>query len=135
KFEGGTPPIGEAIGYAAAVEWLDVVGLDAAHALEAELTEYTLARLREVPGLRVFGPSAGDDRAGVVSFDLPGVHAHDVSEILDRHAVAVRAGHHCAQILMERPRVAATPRATFAGSNTSAANARSVGALHDVRRL
>jgi cysteine desulfurase/selenocysteine lyase len=135
KFEGGTPPIGEAVGYAAAVEWLDAVGLDAAHALEADLTDYALGRLREVPGLRLFGPASGDDRAGIVSFDLPGVHAHDVSEILDRHAVAVRAGHHCAQILMERLGVAATTRASFAVYNTREEIDRLVDALHDVRRI
>jgi cysteine desulfurase/selenocysteine lyase len=135
KFEGGTPPIGEAIGYAAAVEWLDAVGLDAAHAHEAEITNYALARLAEVPGLRVFGPPAGEDRAGILSFELQGVHSHDVSEILDRHAVCVRAGHHCAQILMQRLGVAATTRASFAVYNTREEVDRLVDALDDVRRV
>ena len=106
RFEAGTPPIAEAIGLAAAVEWLEGVGLDAAHAHEAELGAYALERLADVPGLRVFGPPAGDDRVGIVSFEIEGVHAHDVSEILDRHAIAVRAGHHCAQVLMDRLGVA-----------------------------
>jgi cysteine desulfurase / selenocysteine lyase len=114
RFEAGTPPIGEAIGLAAAVEWLDAVGLDAAHAHEAEVGAYALDRLADIPGLRVFGPPAGDDRVGIVSFVMDGVHAHDVSEILDRHAIAVRAGHHCAQILMDRLGVAATTRASLA---------------------
>ncbi len=135
KFEGGTPAIGEAIGYGAAVEWLDAVGLDAAHAQEAELGAYALGRLAEVPGLRIFGPPAGDDRAGIISFALDGVHAHDVSEILDRHAVCVRAGHHCAQILMERLRVPATARASLAVYNTAAEVDRLVAGLHDVRRV
>jgi cysteine desulfurase/selenocysteine lyase len=135
KFEGGTPAIGEAIGYAAAVRWLDGVGLDAAHAHEAELTRYALRRLAEVPGLRVFGPPAGEDRAGIVSFELEGVHSHDVSEILDRHAVAVRAGHHCAQVLMERLGVASTTRASFAVYNTTDEVDRLVEALHDVRHI
>ena len=104
RFEAGTPPIAEAIGLAAAVEWLDGVGLDAAHAHEAELAAYALERLADVPGLRVFGPPAGDDRVGIVSFEMEGVHAHDVSEILDRHAIAVRAGHHCAQVAHGSPR-------------------------------
>jgi cysteine desulfurase / selenocysteine lyase len=135
KFEGGTPPIGEAVGYAAAIEWLDTIGLAAAHAHEAELTAYALERLADVPGLRVFGPPIGADRAGIVSFDLEGVHGHDVAEILDRHAVCVRAGHHCAQILMERLGVAATTRASFAVYNTREEIDRLVEALADVRRV
>jgi cysteine desulfurase / selenocysteine lyase len=135
KFEGGTPAIAEAIGLAAAIEWLDVVGLDAAHAHEAELTSYAHERLGEVPGLRIFGPPPGDDRAGIISFELEGVHGHDVAEILDRHAVCLRAGHHCAQILMDRLGVAATTRASLAVYNTPEEIDRLVEALHDVRRV
>jgi cysteine desulfurase/selenocysteine lyase len=135
KFEGGTPAIGEAIGLAAAVEWLDAVGLDAAHAHEAELTSYALERLGEVPGLRIFGPPAGEDRAGIISFEVEGVHGHDVAEILDRHAVCVRAGHHCAQILMDRLGVAATTRASLAVYNTGEEIDRLIEALADVRRI
>ena len=135
RFEAGTPPIAEAIGLAAAVEWLDGVGLDAAHAHEAELGAYALERLADVPGLRVFGPPAGDDRVGIVSFEMEGVHAHDVSEILDRHAIAVRAGHHCAQVLMDRLGVAATTRASLAVYNTREEIDRLIDALNDVRRV
>jgi cysteine desulfurase / selenocysteine lyase len=135
RFEAGTPPIGEAIGLAAAIEWLDAIGLDAAHAHEAEVGAYALERLADVPGVRVFGPPAGDDRVGIVSFDVDGVHPHDVSEILDRHAIAVRAGHHCAQILMDRLGVAATTRASLAVYNTREEVDRLVEALHDVRRV
>ncbi len=135
KFEAGTPPIAEAIGLGAAVEWLDEVGLEAAHAHEAEVGSYALGRLAEVPGLRLFGPPAGEDRVGIVSFAIDGIHAHDVSEILDRHAVAVRAGHHCAQILMERLGVAATTRASLAVYNTREEVDRMIDALHDARRV
>jgi cysteine desulfurase / selenocysteine lyase len=135
RFEAGTPPIAEAIGLAAAIEWLDEVGLDAAHAHEAEVGAYALERLAEIPGVRIFGPPAGEDRVGIVSFDVNGVHAHDVSEILDRHAIAVRAGHHCAQILMDRLGVAATTRASLAVYNTREEVDRLVEALHDVRRV
>ncbi len=135
RFEAGTPPIAEAIGLAAAVEWLEGVGLDAAHAHEAELGAYALERLADVPGLRVFGPPAGDDRVGIVSFELEGVHAHDVSEILDRHAIAVRAGHHCAQVLMDRLGVAATTRASLAVYNTREEIDRLIDGLNDVRRV
>jgi cysteine desulfurase/selenocysteine lyase len=88
-----------------------------------------------VPGLRDFGPPAGDGRIGPVSFELEGVHAHDVSEILDRHAVAVRAGHHCAQPLMERLGVPATARASFAIHTVSEEIDRLVEGLHDARRV
>ncbi len=135
RFEAGTPPIAEAIGLAAAVEWLEGVGLDAAHAHEAELGAYALERLADVPGLRVFGPPAGDDRVGIVSLEMEGVHAHDVSEILDRHAIAVRAGHHCAQVLMDRLGVASTTRASLAVYNTREEIDRLIDALNDVRRV
>jgi cysteine desulfurase/selenocysteine lyase len=135
RFEAGTPPIGEAIALAAAVEWLDRIGLDAAHAHETEVAAHALERLAEVPGLRVFGPPAGDDRVGIISFELDGVHAHDVSEILDRHAIAVRAGHHCAQVLMDRLGVAATTRASLAIYNTREEIDRLVEGLNDVRRI
>ena len=118
KFEGGTPAIAEAIGFGAAVRWVDELGLPAIHAAEMELASYALERIAEVPGLTVFGPPAGDDRGGIVSFAMDGVHAHDVSEILDRHGVAVRAGHHCAQVLMQRLGVPATTRASLAVYNT-----------------
>ena len=135
KFEGGTPAIGEAIGLAAAIEWLDAIGLDAAHAHEAELTAYALERLGDVPGLRIFGPPVAEDRAGIISFEVEGVHGHDVAEILDRHAVCVRAGHHCAQILMDRLGVAATTRASLALYNSREEIDRLVEALADVRRI
>jgi cysteine desulfurase / selenocysteine lyase len=135
KFEGGTPAIGEAIGYGAAVRWLDELGLEAVHAAEAELTAYALERIAEVPDLTVFGPPAGDDRGGIISFSIEGVHAHDVSEILDRHGIAVRAGHHCAQPLMERLGVPATTRASLAVYNTRAEVDRLIDGLLDVRRV
>jgi cysteine desulfurase / selenocysteine lyase len=135
RFEAGTPPIAEAIGLAAALEWLEGLGLDAVHARDAELATHALERLADVPGLRIFGPPAGRDRGGIVSFELEGIHAHDVSEILDRHAVCVRAGHHCAQVLMERLGVPATTRASFGVYSTEEEIGRLVDALHDARRV
>jgi cysteine desulfurase / selenocysteine lyase len=135
KFEGGTPPIGEAVGLGEAVRWIDELGLEAAHAAEVELTTYALERVSEVPGLTVFGPPAGPDRGGIISFAMEGVHAHDVSEILDRHGIAVRAGHHCAQVLMERLGVPATTRASFAVYNVREEVDRLVEGLLDVRRV
>jgi cysteine desulfurase / selenocysteine lyase len=135
KFEGGTPAIGEAIGFGAAVRWLDQLGLPAVHAAETELTAYALDRVAEVPGLVIFGLPAGDDRGGIVSFAMDGVHAHDLSEILDRHGVAVRAGHHCAQVLMQRLGVPATIRASLAVYNTREEVDRLVDGLLDARRV
>jgi cysteine desulfurase / selenocysteine lyase len=135
KFEGGTPPIAEAIGFGAAVRWIDELGLPAIHAAETELTAYALERVAEVPGLIIFGPPAGEGRGGIVSFGMDGVHAHDISEILDRHGVAVRAGHHCAQVLMQRLGVPATTRASFAVYNTRAEVDSLVDGLLDARRV
>jgi cysteine desulfurase / selenocysteine lyase len=134
RFEAGTPAIGEAIGLAAAIDWLEELGLDGIHVRDAELGAALVERLAAVPGLRIFGPAEGD-RAGIVSFELEGIHAHDVSEILDRHAVCVRAGHHCAQPLMERLGVAATTRASLAVYNTPEEIDRLVEALEDARRV
>jgi len=135
RFEAGTPAIAQAIGFAAALRWLDGVGMEAALAHEREIAAVTLERLATVPGLRVFGPPPAPKRVGPVSFELAGVHAHDVSEILDRHGVAVRAGHHCAQPLMERLGVAATARASFGIYTTTAEIDALVEGLHDARRV
>src|SRR3954464_4172030 len=135
KFEGGTPAIGEAIAFGEAVRWLDELGLPGAHAAELELTTYALERIAEVPGLTVFGPPAGDERGGIVSFAMEGVHAHDISEILDRHGVAVRAGHHCAQVLMERLGGPATTPASLAVYNTRVEIDQLLDGLLDVRRV
>jgi cysteine desulfurase/selenocysteine lyase len=135
KFEGGTPAIAEAVGLGAAVRWLEELGIEAMHAAELELTAYALGRLGELDGVRLFGPPAGPDRGGIVSYALEGVHPHDVSEILDRHGVAVRAGHHCAQPLMERLGVPATTRASLAVYNTREEVDRLVDGLHDASRI
>ncbi len=135
RFEAGTPAISQAIGMAAALRWLDGIGMDAALAHEREITAYALDRVAEVPGLRVFGPPPSPERVGPVSFELEGVHAHDVAEILDRHGVAVRAGHHCAQPLMERLGVAATARASFGIYTIREEIDRLVDGLHDARRV
>lgn len=135
RFEAGTPAIAQAVGLAAALRWLDEVGMENVRAHETEIADYALARLTEVPGLRLFGPPRGPDRLGPVSFELDGVHAHDVSEILDRHGVAIRAGHHCAQVLMERLGVAATARASFGVYTTTAEIDRLASGLEDARRV
>ena len=112
KFEAGTPPIAEAVGLAAAVEYLEALGMERVRAHERELTAYMLERLREVPGLRVVGPPGAERRGGLASFTLEGIHPHDVAELCDRAGVCIRAGHHCAQPLMRCLGVSATARAS-----------------------
>ena len=112
KFEAGTMPIAEAVGFGAAVAYVEAVGLEAIEEHEHELTEYALERLGEVPGLVAYGPPP-ERRAGIVSFNVEGVHPHDVAQILDLEGVAIRAGHHCCQPLMAKLGVAATNRASF----------------------
>jgi cysteine desulfurase/selenocysteine lyase len=112
KFEAGTQPIGEAVGFGAAVDYLSEVGLEAIEQHEHELAAYALGRLGELSGVRLYGPPA-DRRAGIVSFNLDGVHPHDVSQVLDWEGIAIRAGHHCCQPLMKKLGVAATNRASF----------------------
>jgi cysteine desulfurase/selenocysteine lyase len=112
KFEAGTPDVGAAAGLAAACDYLDGIGRERIHAHERELTGHLLALLDETDGVEVYGPRNLDERGGAVSFNVTGVHAHDVGTILDRGGVAVRAGHHCCQPLMKRLGVAATARAS-----------------------
>jgi cysteine desulfurase / selenocysteine lyase len=113
KFEAGTSPIAEGVGLGAAIDYLGAIGMDQVRAHERELTAYALERLAEVEGLTVFGTPDPDRRGGVVSFALEGMHPHDIAELCDRHAVCIRAGHHCAQPLMRRMGVPATARASF----------------------
>jgi cysteine desulfurase/selenocysteine lyase len=120
KFEAGTSQIAEAAGLGAAVDYLSALGMDNVRAHEHELTRYALERLAELPEVRVVGPPSADGRGGVISFDVNGVHPHDVAELLGREGVCVRAGHHCAQPLMRRLGVPATARASFGPYNVRA---------------
>jgi cysteine desulfurase/selenocysteine lyase len=112
KFEAGTPPIAEAVGLGAAVEYLDGLGMERVRAHERSLTAYMLERLAQVPGLRVVGPPTAERRGGLASFTIEGIHPHDVAELCDRGGVCIRAGHHCAQPLMRCLGVSATARAS-----------------------
>jgi cysteine desulfurase/selenocysteine lyase len=115
KFEAGTPSIADVIGLGAALDWLNAIGLDAIAAHEHALLDYATAQLQAIPGLRIIG-TARDKAALVVH--LQGVHPHDIGTILDREGVAIRAGHHCAQPVMQHYGVPATARASFAVYNT-----------------
>jgi cysteine desulfurase / selenocysteine lyase len=112
KFEAGTSPIAEAVGFGAAVDYITGVGLEAIEQHEHDLVSYALDRLSDIPGMLLYGPPP-ERRAGIVSFNMEGVHPHDVAQVLDWEGVAIRAGHHCCQPLMQRLGVAATNRASF----------------------
>jgi cysteine desulfurase/selenocysteine lyase len=135
RFEAGTPAIGEAIALGEAADYLQEVGLAAIHQHEQELTAYALERLSTVPGLTIYGPPAGPDRGGAVSFSLEGVHPHDVAAILDQEGVAVRAGHHCTQPLHRVLGVPATTRASFYLYNLPEEIDRLVAGLHKARKI
>jgi cysteine desulfurase/selenocysteine lyase len=133
RFEAGTPPIAEAVGLGAAVDYLTAVGMESIAAHEKELTAYALEHLHTVPGLRIIGPDTMVGRAGTISFDLAGVHPHDVGQILDAEGVQVRVGHHCARPTCVRFGVPATTRASLYLYNTPAEVDALVTALEKVR--
>jgi cysteine desulfurase/selenocysteine lyase len=134
KFEAGTPAIAEAVGLGAAVDYLQTVGMDAIADHERKIVSYALERLEEIPGVTVFGPPA-EEKGGVASFVVDGIHAHDVSQVLDRDGVAIRAGHHCAMPLHEKFDVPATARASFYLYNTVEEVDKLVEAIYKVRIL
>jgi len=133
KFEAGTPAIVQAIGLAAAVDYVNGIGFDAIAAHEHDLLNYTTQKLASVKDLRLIGTAP--NKAAVVSFELGKIHAHDVSTIIDRAGVAIRAGHHCAEPLMDRMGVAATARASFGLYNTRADADTLVEALETVQEI
>lgn len=135
KFEAGTPPFVEAIGLGAAVDYLSSIGMENVLEHDRRLTAYALERLAEVPGLSVQGPSDTTDRGGTISFDLAGVHAHDVATILDQEGVAVRAGHHCAKPLLRSLGMIASARASFYVYNVAEDVDALIEALGKARRI
>ncbi len=135
KFEAGTPDISAQIGLGAAADYLLGLGMDRVQAHEQDLAAYALDMLpREVPGIELYGPAA-ELRGGVVSFNLPGIHPHDVAQVLDRFGVAVRAGHHCTMPLHERLELAATARASFQVYTSRADIDALASGLREVKRL
>lgn len=135
KFEAGTPSVGDEIGLGVAVEYLKSLGMDAIRAHELEMLEYATERLKEVPGIRLFGSEDFSTRSGVVSFVLGDIHAHDIAAILDSEQVAVRAGHHCNQPLMQHLNVIATTRASFYVYTTREDIDQLVQGLHKANRI
>ena len=118
KFEAGTPNIADVIGFGAAIDYLTKIGMDNVRQHEIELTKYAIDEFSKVPGLQIYGTKDITKRGGVISFNFADVHPHDVAQIIDGEGIALRSGHHCAQVLMERLNVAATSRASFYIYNT-----------------
>ena len=135
RFEAGTPPIAEAIGLGAAVDYLSAIGMDAIRQHEKELTAYALDALETIPGLRIFGPRVPVGRGGTISFALDGIHPHDVGQVLDAEGVEVRVGHHCARPVCVRYGVPATTRASFYLYTTTAEVDALVRGLETVRKV
>jgi cysteine desulfurase/selenocysteine lyase len=133
KFEAGTPPIAAAIGLGAAVDYLSAVGMDAIAAHERGLLDYATEQVKRVPGVRIIGTAK--EKAAVLSFVLEGVHPHDVGTLLNQDGVAVRTGHHCAQPVMQRFKVPATSRASFAFYNTMAEVDALVAGIRNVQKV
>jgi cysteine desulfurase/selenocysteine lyase len=134
KFEAGTAPMAEAVGFGAAIDYLEAVGFDAIERHEHDLSASALDQLAELPWVTAYGPPA-DRRAGIVSFNVDGVHPHDVAQVLDYEGVAIRAGHHCCQPLMRKLGVAATNRASFYLYTIPEELDRLISGLHRVRKV
>jgi cysteine desulfurase/selenocysteine lyase len=135
RFEAGTPPIAQAVGLGAAVDYLSAIGMDKVAEHERAITAYALDRLTEINGVRVIGPSTSELRGGAISLVVDGVHPHDVSQVLDARGVAVRAGHHCARPVCQRFGVAATTRASFYLYTTPQEIDALIDGLHEVVRF
>jgi cysteine desulfurase/selenocysteine lyase len=133
RFEAGTQPVSQAVALAEAIRYLELVGMDRIAAHEDTLAQRMLAGLAEIPGIHVVGPELGVPRAGLVSFDVAGVHAHDVGQFLDAQGIAVRVGHHCAQPLHRRLGLTATTRASTYLYTTEAEVDRFLAAVAGVR--
>ena len=135
KFEAGTPPIAQAVGLGAAIDYLSAIGMDRIAAHEHAITEYALERLLEVPDLRIIGPRTAVDRGAAVSFTLGDIHPHDVGQVLDEQGIAVRVGHHCARPVCLRYGIPATTRASFYLYSTPGEVDALIDGLHHVRNF
>jgi len=135
KFEAGTPNIADVVGFGTAIDYLTKIGMDNVREHEVELTKYAIEKLSEVKGIHIYGTKDISKRGGVISFNFADVHPHDVAQIIDGEGIAVRSGHHCAQVLMERLNVAATSRASFYIYNTKEDIDALVNSLNKVAKV
>ena len=135
KFEAGTPNIADVIGFGAAIDYLEKIGMDKVREHEIEITRYALDKLSQIKGIKIYGPMDASKRGGVISFNLGDIHPHDLATIIDEDGIAIRSGHHCAQVLMERLDVSATSRASFYIYNTKDEVDAFVKSLHRAKEL
>ncbi len=135
KFEAGTPNIADVVGFGVAIEYLENIGMEAVRQHEIDLTEYALELLTSIPQLKIYGPLVAIDRGGVISFNIGDIHPHDLATIMNDHGIAIRSGHHCAQVLMERLSVSATSRASFYIYNTKDDIDQLINVLDEARRI
>ncbi|MFC1413726.1 cysteine desulfurase [Streptacidiphilus sp. N1-12] len=135
KFEAGTPPISQAIGLGAAIDYLNAIGMENIAAHEQQIVEYAVRRLREVPDLKIIGPPTAEGRGAAISFTLGDIHPHDVGQVLDEQGIAVRVGHHCARPVCLRYGIPATTRASFYLYSTEAEVDALIEGLHHVRNF
>ena len=135
KFEAGTPNIADVIGFGAAMDYLNRLGMDKVRDHEIELTKYAMDAMKDIRGMTLYGPLDANNKGGVISFNLGDIHPHDLATILNDHGIAIRSGHHCAQVLMEKFDLSATSRASFYIYNTIEEVDKFINALNDARRL
>jgi cysteine desulfurase/selenocysteine lyase len=135
RFEAGTPNIADVVGFGTAIDYLSEIGMDNIRKHEIELTDYALRCLSTIGLVTVYGPNKAEERGGVISFNIGDIHPHDLATIVNKHGIAIRSGHHCAQVLMERLNVSATSRASFYIYNTRKDVDRLIYALNDARRI
>jgi cysteine desulfurase/selenocysteine lyase len=135
KFEGGTPNIAGVIGFGAAVDYLTKIGMDKVREHEIDVTNYTINAITGIKGVTLYGPHNASHRGGVVSFNNSDIHPHDLATIMNEHGIAIRSGHHCAQVLMKRLDVAATSRASFYIYNTKEEVDTFINVLEEAKRV
>ncbi len=135
KFEAGTPNIADVIGFGAAIDYLNRLGMDKIRDHEIELTKYAMDAMKDIRGMTLYGPLDAKNKGGVISFNLGDIHPHDLATILNDHGIAIRSGHHCAQVLMEKFDLSAMSRASFYIYNTPEEVDKFINALNDAKRL
>ena len=135
KFEGGTPNIADVIGFNAAIEYLKRIGMENVRDHEIELIKYLYNSIKDIKGIKIYGPERVIDRGGLVTFNIEGIHPHDCATILNEFGIAIRSGHHCAQVLMEKLDIIASSRASIYIYNTKEEIEIFVDALNHVRRI
>jgi cysteine desulfurase / selenocysteine lyase len=135
KFEAGTPNIADVVGFGASIDYLNRIGMSAVRNHEIQIIHYAMQAMQDVQGVTIYGPAESASRGGVIAFNLADIHPHDLATIMDERGIAIRSGHHCAQVLMRKLEVSATSRVSFYIYNTKEEIDSFVQALHDARRL